>query len=165
MSFFGFCSTIYSDIFKQMKTLVDIPDGLNRYSRIVNVFFFRCSVRCQYQLKCYSIGMNWNIGLQIWARIKETTINNFESRYHRSVVGYTPEKSESVKQHSRISQASLIPSFGVTLHDYSLCQFFSIGSSFSGKHQKLKRNLGQTCIFLLLFCLFTFLYCILAGNA
>ena len=33
-----------SSIFKQMKTPVDIPDVLNRFLRIRNVFFFRSSV-------------------------------------------------------------------------------------------------------------------------
>lgn len=127
-----------SGIFKKMKTFVDTPNVLNRFSRIGNVFFFRCTVRCQYQLKWYSIGIKWNIGLWKWARIKETTINDFELRYHRSVVGYTSEKSEVVKQHSRIVLASLISFLGVARY-YSLSQFFSVVSTFSGKHSKLKK--------------------------
>ena len=34
---------LVSSIFRQMKTFVDVPDVLNRISRIGNVFF-RCSV-------------------------------------------------------------------------------------------------------------------------
>ena len=53
------------------------------------------------------------MGLRKRAKIKETTINDFELRYQRSIVGYSPENSESVKQYSRIVWASLIYSLGV----------------------------------------------------
>ena len=61
--------------------------------------------------------MNQNIGLRKRAKIKETTINDFELRYQRSIVGYSPENNESVKQCSRIVWASLISSLGVAWYD------------------------------------------------
>lgn len=82
------------------------------------------------------------------AKIKETTINDFELRYQHSIVGYSPENSESVKQYSGSVWASLISSLGVAWYDCSLCQFFSYVSTFSRKYQKLGRNSCQTCYFL-----------------
>ena len=40
---------------KQLRTFVDVPNDLSRFSKIGNVFFFRWSVWCQHQLKLYSI--------------------------------------------------------------------------------------------------------------
>lgn len=68
------------------------------------------------------------------AEIKETTINDFELRYQRSIVGYLPENSESVKQSSRIVWAFLISSLGFSWYDCSLYQFFSYVSTISRKH-------------------------------
>ena len=68
------------------------------------------------------------------AKIKEMTINDFELRYQHSIVGYSPENSESVKQYSGSVWASLISSLGVAWYDCSLCQFFSNVSTFSRKH-------------------------------
>ena len=37
---------LVSDIFKQLRTFVIVPDVLNKFSKIENLFFFRGSVRC-----------------------------------------------------------------------------------------------------------------------
>ena len=47
-----------SGIFKQLRTFVVVPDVSSKFSKIGNVFFFRWSVRCQHQLKLYSIERN-----------------------------------------------------------------------------------------------------------
>ena len=48
---------------------------------------------------------------------KETTVNYFQLRHHRSIEGYTRESRESVNQYSRIVWASLISSFEVARYD------------------------------------------------
>lgn len=114
-----------SSIFKQMKTPVDIPDVLNRFLRIRNVFFFRSSVWCQYQLN--DILLKWIeiLVCKNGPKLKDTTINECKLRYHWSIVGYTLDNSESVKQYSRIVWASTISSLRVTRYDCLLHQFFS----------------------------------------
>ena len=62
---------LVSGIFKQLGTFVAVPDGLRKFSKIGNVFFFRWSVWCQYQLTLYSFARYiYNFGLGKWAKIE-----------------------------------------------------------------------------------------------
>ena len=50
-------------------------------------------------------------------KLKETTVNYFESRHHQSIEEYTRDNSELVNQDARIVWASLISSVEVSRYD------------------------------------------------
>ena len=50
-------------------------------------------------------------------KLKETTVNYFESRHHQSIEEYTRDNSESVNQDTRIVRASVISSLEVARYD------------------------------------------------
>ena len=50
-------------------------------------------------------------------KLKETTVNYFESRHHQSIEEYTRDNSELVNQDARIVWASLISSLEVSRYD------------------------------------------------
>ena len=51
------------------------------------------------------------------AKLKETTVNYFESRHNQSIEEYTRDNSEFVNQDARIVWASLISSLDVSRYD------------------------------------------------
>ena len=50
-------------------------------------------------------------------KLKETTVNHFESGHHQSIEEYTGDNSELVNQDARIVWASLISSVEVSRYD------------------------------------------------
>ena len=50
-------------------------------------------------------------------KLKETTVNYFKLRHHRSIEEYTRDNSETVNQDARITWASLMSSLEVARYD------------------------------------------------
>ena len=51
-------------------------------------------------------------------KLKETTVNYFESRHHQSIEEYTRDNGELVNQDAKIVWASLLSSLEVSRYDY-----------------------------------------------
>ena len=94
-----------------------VPDVLTKFSKIENLFFFRGSARCQYQLKLYCLSVTDNFGLGNEPKLKETTVNYFGFRHQQWIEEYTNDNSESVNQDARIVWASHISSLEVARYD------------------------------------------------
>ena len=101
-----------------------LPDVLNEFSRTVNVFPSD---------RVYHVVIGWNdinwawLLISVWKidpKLKETTVNYFESRYHYSIKGYTREDSNSMIQYARNVWASLFSSLDVVWYDCPSHRFF-----------------------------------------
>ena len=101
-----------------------LPDVLNEFSRTVNVFPSDI---------VYHVVIGWNdinwawLLISVWKidpKLKETTVNYFDLRYHYSIKGYTREDSNSVIQYARNVWASLFSSLDVVWYDCPLHRFF-----------------------------------------
>ena len=103
-------------------------------------------------------------------KLKETTVNYFEFRHHRSVEEYACDSGELVNQDARIVWASLISPLEVARYDCLSHHFSPNVSTSSVSRKNLKEKSFSTsvwtCDFLkrFLFWLLSFHYCPLAGN-
>ena len=100
-------------------------------------------------------------------KLKETTVNYFESRHHHSIEEYTRDNSELVNQDARIVWASLISSLEVARYNCLPHHFFNQPPLFRVKIKKKSfSTYVWTCNFLKLFPFWLLLFhvCPLAGN-
>ena len=115
-----------SGIFKQLRTLVIVPDTLSKFWEDWECFVFQiqCIVSVLVEIIFYCA---WLIIL-VWVNEpnpKETTVKYFALRHHRSIEECTRENIESVKQYTKIVLASLRSSLEVARYD-CLPQNFSL---------------------------------------
>ena len=89
-----------------------------KFSKIENLFFFqrKCAMSASVEMIFFWVWLiTW-----VWEnepKLKETTVNYFESRHHQSIKEYTHDNSELVHQDARIVWASLISSLKVSSYD------------------------------------------------
>ena len=81
--------------------------------------------------------------ISVWEndpKLKETPVNNFELRHHRSTEEYASENSELVTQYAKIVWVSLKSSLEIALYGFLLHRFIPNVSTSSDKRRKLKRK-------------------------
>ena len=93
------------------------------------IVIFTGSVSISRETQCWRYKVKeyiWNIYMQsftcvlVWEnepKLKETTVNYFESRHHQSIEEYTRDNGELVNQDAKIVWASLLSSLEVSRYD------------------------------------------------
>ena len=110
---------LVSGIFKQLRTFVIVPWCDEQIFEYRESFLLqrKCAMLASVEIIFF---WAWLIIL-VWEnepKLKETTVNYFESRHHQSIEEYTRDNSELVNQDARIVWASLLSSLEVSRYEY-----------------------------------------------